>query len=76
MIRTNCAICYKEFEYKQGRKLCCSKECAAARQKQLRAWDKAIKQKKSLTLSELNEKARKAGMDYGTYVARREGGMK
>lgn len=85
MIKANCVICGKEFEYEKGNKICCSKECSSERIIILQRWkrkkDKSNKiqpQKKhsSKSISELQNEARKRGMSYGMYIARIEGGMK
>lgn len=85
MIKANCVICGKEFEYEKGNKKCCSKECSSERVIILQRWkrkkDKSNKiqpQKKNISksISELQNEARRRGMSYGVYIARIEGGMR
>lgn len=85
MIKANCAICGKDFEYEKGNKICCSKECTSERVIILQRWkrkkDKSNKikpQKKHSckSISELQNEARRRGMSYGMYIARIEGGMR
>ena len=85
MIKANCVICGKEFEYEKGNKICCSKECSSERIIILQRWkrkkDKSNKiqpQKKHSckSISELQKEAIRRGMSYGMYIARIEGGMR
>lgn len=66
-----CDYCKKDFYAANHNKKYCSKECMKAAQKER---DKARyeEKKKELerpTLTEINRRAREAGMSYGQYVA-------
>lgn len=85
---SECAICMTEFTYSKGIKICCCPDCSKERNRILCRWNlklarakdkpkkKAPKNKKVLSVAEVNELAREKGMSYGEYIARTEGGMR
>lgn len=67
-----CIICGKSFETICGRALTCGKDCRNAYNREKRR-EQREKTHSNGNLNDVLEKARKAGMSYGKYVAMMDG---
>lgn len=84
MNEKECVICGKLFQPRRVTTICCSEVCTRERNKVLNRWNKRMKtkrlkeakSKRKLTLTEISILATQAGMTYGEYIARTEGGMR